>query len=209
MSLQGPESPDDGKWLKFYEEAGITLYRAGETASGLIPFKASGVFAGPLESYLMVLLHHDRKPTWAPKLKSVKVHKRIDSNTFIFSEYYKTPWPAADREFLLVGKVRFMGPNHVRLEAVNAQQKNLKDAYHILCDVKLLNLDLKKVSSNKTAITFEFYGDMMGWMPVWLINLIQKKWPMRFLKGLSDQVATGKAIATKEYLGLERPSRTR
>lgn len=192
-------------WQKFHEEEGITLYRSQENESGLIPFRASGVFEGNIEDYLKVLLHHSEKSKWAPKLKRVALHKQISPNSFIFSEYYKTPWPATDREFLLRGEVVFAGNKHIRLIANNAKDLSFSDKDHIRCDVKLLNLDLKAVSSNKTSITFEFYGDMMGWMPVWLINIIQKKWPMRFLKGLSSQVESGKVYPTKEYLGLDRP----
>lgn len=191
-------------WLQFHEENGIKLFRAHKEESGLIPFRAYGIFEGKIEDYLKVLLNHKEKPNWAPKLKEVKVHRRISSNQFIFSEYYKTPWPATDREFLLKGHVQFVAPGHIRLVAENAQETELKRKDHILCNVLLLNLDLKKISSNKTAITFEFYGDMMGWMPIWLINIIQKKWPMRFLQGLSSYVKEGRAVVTKEYLSLER-----
>lgn len=199
-------SPSFAKsWVKFHEEGGISLYRSQEETSGLIPFRASGIFEGSLEDYLKVLLHHSEKPQWAPKLKKVTVHKQVTPNSFVFSEYYRTPWPATDREFLLAGEVKFVSNSHIRLVAKNSLDLSLKSEDHIRCDVKVLNLDLKRVSSNKTSITFEFYGDMMGWMPVWLINIIQKKWPMRFLEGLSSQVKAGKVYPTKEYLGLERP----
>jgi hypothetical protein len=192
-------------WQKFHEEEGISLYRSQQEASGLIPFRASGLFNGNIEDYLKVLLHHSEKAKWAPKLKKVVVHKKLGPNRFIFSEYYKTPWPATDREFLLKGEVVFVNDSHIRLIAENANDLSYGDSNHIRCDVKLLNIDLKSISSNKTSITFEFYGDMMGWMPVWLINLIQKKWPMRFLKGLSSQVSSGNVYPTKDYLGLKRP----
>lgn len=205
LGLHSIHANEERAWQKFHQEGVISLYRSQERDSGLIPFRASGTFEGSLEDYLKVLLHHREKPQWAPKLKKVDVHKQMTPNRFIFSEYYKTPWPATDREFLLEGEVQFVSNSHVRLIAQNSTELSYVSEDHIKCDVKVLNLDLKRVASNKTSITFEFYGDMMGWMPVWLINIIQKKWPMRFLQGLSSQVKAGKAYPTKEYLGLERP----
>ena len=62
-----------------------------------------GVINADVVNVLKVLRDFDHKHLWAPKLKSVKIHQKINENEFIFSEYYKTPWPATDREFLLKG----------------------------------------------------------------------------------------------------------
>lgn len=191
-------------WEKFHEFEGISLYRALEKKSGLIPFKAEAIFEGQKEDYLKILLNHNEKNQWAPKLKSVVVHQRIDSNTFIFSEYYKTPWPAADREFLLRGHVEFPSENLIILRAENEKDLSYAKEEHIVCDVKVLNLYLEQIEKQKTKITFTFYGDMLGWMPIWLINIIQKKWPLRFLQGLRKYHAIGNIRESSEYLNLKR-----
>ena len=180
------------EWEKFHQEQEIALYRAPKSAEGLIPFKAEATFKGNIEHFLMALLYYPDKPKWAPKLKKVVVHKRLGRNRFVFSEYYKTPWPATDREFLLEGNILVEGTKEKRiykLIAHNSKELSFARDGHIVCDVSLLNLTLESVSPEQTFIRFEFLGDMKGWMPTWLINIIQKKWPLRFLQGLKSYVA--------------------
>ena len=86
------------------------------------------------------------------------------------------------------GEIVQLSKNKVLLKAHSVDKeedyRHLKSEKHIQADVKYLNLTLSAVNPNKTKIEFEFHGDMKGWMPLWLMNLIQKKWPLRFIQGL-------------------------
>lgn len=155
---------------------------------GVLPFKANATINVNMEKVLYILKNHSTKHEWAPKLEKVTLHKQLSKNQFIFSEYYKTPWPATDREFLLLGEIERLSSKSVILKAHSIDQeakfKAFRSEDHIQADVKYINVKLDKVSHNITNISFEFHGDMKGWMPLWLMNLIQKKWPMRFIQGL-------------------------
>lgn len=146
-----------------------------------------GVINADVVNVLKVLRDFDHKHLWAPKLKSVKIHQKINENEFIFSEYYKTPWPATDREFLLKGTLIKKGDQYF-INAYSFKSALYKDSKHIQADVTKLNLMLEKSLNNTTKISFEFHGDMKGWMPFWLINLIQKKWPFKFIKELEKRI---------------------
>lgn len=175
------------KWVKLANEDNIQIF--SKTASnGVLPFKAEGVIKTNIETLLNILKNHKTKNKWAPKLDKVTLHESQKNNQFIFSEYYKTPWPATDREFLLAGSILRPNQNTVVLKAHSIDQNktytHLKSPNHIQADVQYINVILNKVSLHETRIQFEFHGDMKGWMPLWLMNLIQKKWPLRFIQGL-------------------------
>jgi hypothetical protein len=106
--------------------------------------------------------------------------------------------------FLLRGHVEFPSEKVILLKAENERDLSYAKAGHIICDVKILNLELREVGESQTKITFEFYGDMKGWMPIWLINLIQKRWPLRFLLSLDEFRIKGQVKMSKDYLRLER-----
>ncbi len=161
--------------------------------SGVIPFKAVGNISAPLTEVINLLKDEKLKPKWSPKLKEVKIHKKISENEYIFSEYYKTPWPAFDREFLLYGQIKRINKDQVlfHAESIRKGDKNFKIYFnddHIQADVKYINVTLTRIDNFSTQIDFEFHGDMKGWMPVWLMNLIQKKWPLRFIDGMRKQL---------------------
>ena len=170
-------------WKKITTVNHITV-SARPAKNGILPFKATGTINSNIETLTNILMDYKNKNKWAPKLEKVKLHKQISHNQFIFSEYYKTPWPASDREFLLKGSVERLSKNKVIFKAESINEKSLKSSSHVQADVKYINVILQKVSKDKTSIQFEFHGDMNGWMPVWLMNLIQKKWPLRFIEGL-------------------------
>lgn len=184
-------------WNLLLEENGIKVY-SKKAESSTIPFKASGIINANIELVLNALKDHESKNKWSPKLDYVKMH-RSEDNDYVFSEYYKTPWPASDREFLLKGKIVRLGNNQIKLLAKSINDNTLKSHAHVQADVKYINLILTKISTTQTNIDFEFHGDMKGYMPYWLMNLIQKKWPYRFIEGLRAHIKTKNMnIASRE-----------
>jgi hypothetical protein len=174
-------------WDMVLQEEGITIFAKTE-APGVMPFKADGVVNANIDKIVAVIQDYQNKHLWSPKLKRVELHEALDDQTFIFSEFYKTPWPAVDREFLLKGKIFKVSENRVNIMANSIVDTELHNDDYIQAEVKALNITLEKIDQNKTKMTFEFYGDMKGWMPNWLMNLIQKKWPFRFIQSLRKRI---------------------
>lgn len=179
------------EWKFLTAQDGIQVYTK-EAKDGVMPFKSSGLISANIKRVLFVLKDHKHKPNWAPKLAKVKIHEKLAEQEFVFSEYYKTPWPAMDREFLLKGTISKVGPKSYRLMAhsVDSQEtyRKLASENHVQAQVEYINILLTELSPNQTKIDFEFHGDMKGWMPLWLMNLIQKKWPLRFIQGLRKYI---------------------
>lgn len=174
-------------WEMVLQENGITIFAKNE-APGVMPFKADGVVEANLDDIVAVIQDYRNKPLWSPKLKRVELHEALEDNTFIFSEFYKTPWPATDREFLLKGRIFKVSDKRVNIMANSIVDEELHNDDYIQAEVKALNITLEQIAENKTKMTFEFYGDMKGWMPTWLMNLIQKKWPYRFIQSLRKRL---------------------
>lgn len=174
-------------WKLVHEEEGIKVFSGSFQKSGVIPFKAIGVVNAPISKVSETIEDDKLKPQWSPKLKDVVVHEKLNRDHIIFSEYYSTPWPAVDREFLIEGKILRHSESEVQYVGTSYKGQ-YADSDHIQADVKKLNFTLKEISENRTQVVFEFNGDMKGWMPIWLMNLIQKKWPLRFIQGLRKQI---------------------
>lgn len=183
LSLATSSSVKTESWKKILVQDEITIF--SKTAeNSTLPFRASGYISKDLNSVYSILRNYDKKHEWAPKLEKVIIHEKLGENEFIFSEYYRTPWPATDREFLLHGKIVKLHKNKYRFEAKSIQNSQYESTDHIQADVKYINVTIESVTPQRTKINFEFHGDMKGWMPVWLMNLIQKKWPLRFIQGI-------------------------
>ena len=45
-----------------------------------------------------------------------------------------------------------------------------------------------KNAGKETYVEVEYLADPKGWLPTWVVNIVQKTWPLKTLKGLRKQV---------------------
>ena len=190
-------------WEFISDEQGVELYGATTKLDGQLPFKAVTEIKAPYQQIVMALMDYEQKPSWAPKLKSTKFHFQNSENQFAYSEYYETPWPFYDREFLLDGTIVY-GDNSVILEASNLTQTSFAADNHVQVDVAILRLEISPVSEGSSRVTFTFSGNMGGWIPNFVKNLIQRKWPILFLQALENHLVNEQVEETAIYRNLPK-----
>ena len=174
-------------WEQVFNKDGVTVF-AQNKGHRIIPFKATAMLNATASEVAKTLQDWKNKHLWSPKLKEVKLHQELANKEYIFSEYYKTPWPAKDREFLMKGRIEKISNSKYMLTANSINNDQLENKTHIQANVMKLNFLIEEVSKNKTKVIFEFHGDLKGWMPAWLVNIIQKKWPYRFIQALQNRI---------------------
>ena len=197
----------DVKWNYVETREGIEIYKSESKELGsVIPFMAKGEINANVEDILSILLNSNEKKLWAPKLMDVKVHKKVAPGEYIFSEIYHAPWPFLNREFLLSGKIKVKPEGVVEITSTGFKGKNFSkylSSDTVACEIKYVNIVLKSLSSTKTLLRFEFFGDMGGWIPVWIANMIQKVWPAKFIMKLRERVeliGRSNSIIYEDYL---------
>ncbi len=193
----------DDSWEPVGVYENVNLYRAVHESEGLLPFKADAELDTPYENIVMALLDAERKPDWAPKLKSTVVHARISTNSFEYSEYYETPWPFKDREFLLHGTVEYR-PDRIVFHAANSENPHLARSDHLRANIRVLTFEIVPLSERSTRVVFTFSGDLGGWIPGFVKTIIQRKWPVRFIQSLRDYLATNDLPETERYRSLQK-----
>lgn len=190
-------------WEKVGRFEGVDLYRSLTETDGRLPFKAVADLDIPYQSIVMALVDAEHKPDWAPKLTSTRIHHVISPNCFEYSEYYETPWPFKDREFLLLGTVNYLS-DRVVFEAKNSTHPNLADPDHVRANIEVLTFEIIPLSETGTRVSFVFSGDMGGLIPPFVKTIIQKKWPVRFIQALKHRIDSQQAIETERYLALKK-----
>jgi hypothetical protein len=193
----------DGQWEYIGDDEGIALFHATHEVEGLLPFKAVAELDLHCESIVMALVDAERKPGWAPKLKATAIHNMISSNRFEYSEYYTTPWPFKDREFLLLGTVIY-DRDRVVFSAVNSENSSLAKQDHLTANIRELTFSVIPVSQSRTRVEFTFSGDLGGWIPAFVKTIIQKRWPVRFIQALQKHVSENDGLETERYRSLKK-----
>jgi len=94
-------------------------------------------------------------------------------------------------------KNRKNGNYFLKLQSINHK----KSPKTIGVRAQLINSQYKLVPKGKhqTEVTVEILSDPKGMLPAWLVNLVQKSWPVKTLRGLRNQV---KKDFVKEYKAL-------
>ncbi|MCK9175900.1 MAG: START domain-containing protein [Desulforhopalus sp.] len=190
-------------WEKIDTIEGVTLFRSLQKSETLLPFKAVATLNVPYQKIVMALVDAEHKKRWAPKLKYVTLHNKISTSSFQYSEYYTTPWPFYDREFLLLGQVEYK-KDRVLFSARNSPDKTLADKKHLLANVKVMEFAIIPLSPDTTRVEFTFSGDLGGWIPDFVKNIIQKKWPVRFIQAMQSYIQKTPNLETPRYLSLQK-----
>jgi hypothetical protein len=188
-------------YLNTYE--GVDLYQALQATAGSLPFRATADLDVPYQQVVMALVDVERKNLWAPKLKSTAIHAQLSTNEFEYSEYYTTPWPFKDREFLLLGTIRYQ-PDQVLFAAVDSENRHYAKEDHVKANIEMLEFAVIPLSAEKTRVQFTFSGDLGGWIPGFVKNIIQKKWPVRFIQSLRQRIQTENTLETTRYRSLHK-----
>jgi hypothetical protein len=189
------------EYLKTYE--GVDLYQALQASEGSLPFRATADLDVPYQKIVMALVDVERKNMWAPKLKSTAIHSQLSANKFEYSEYYTTPWPFKDREFLLLGTISYQ-PNQVLFAAVDSRNQGYVREDHVRANIEFLEFAVIPLSEEKTRVQFTFSGDLGGWIPSFVKTIIQKKWPVRFIQSLQRRIQTDMTLESARYRALQK-----
>jgi len=190
-------------WQHIGDYEGVALYRSVYETEGVLPFKAVAVLDIPFDKIVMALVDAERKADWAPKLKATAIHTRISPNRFEYSEYYQTPWPFKDREFLLAGTVEYR-QDRIVFAAENSTNGALARKDHLRANIQTLTFDVVPISAGRTEVAFTFSGDLGGWIPAFVKTIIQKKWPVRFIQSMKQYIASNDSLETERYRSLEK-----
>ncbi len=190
-------------WQHIGDYEGVALYRSVHETEGVLPFKAVAVLDIPYDKIVMALVDAERKADWAPKLKSAAIHTRMSPNRFEYSEYYQTPWPFKDREFLLAGTVEYRH-DRIVFAAENSTNGALARRDHLRANIQTLTFDVVPLSASRTEVAFTFSGDLGGWIPAFVKTIIQKKWPVRFIQSLKQYIASNDSLETERYRSLKK-----
>ncbi len=197
--VQGKRHDLTLEWEFLDDEEGIEIYKGPADDEGTLPFRAVTTLDAPLQSLALVMVDYRRKPEWAPKLAAVRVLSSLSDRKYVFQERYDPPWPAQDRLFNCIGTISSEHPGNLTFTATNANDPSLDEDGCVTSDVQYSCIAMTALSDTQTKVEFIFLGHLGGWIPDWLNNMLQKRWPKKFLLGMQAQACKPDLHSTMEY----------
>ena len=155
-----------------------------------------------IERIAYVLDDTEGKIEWVSRLEE---ENRLEGNPFSYRsiayQHYNLSWPVSDRDYVIESKWTVMKDMKLPTAILSIKSIIRDDVPEIEGRVRgqldPLVYKLEKLKSNQTRVTVEIMVNPKGLLPNFMINLIQKEWPITTLRQLNAQALKGSTIHEK------------
>ena len=178
-------------WVEVETKNNVTVFKGTVEDSKLVAFKGETVYDEPMGRVLWVLLDNDHRTEWVGRL--VNNHVVVQTNEFDYVIYQEFDLPAlfASRDYVYRGQAtRDEATGVVTLAMQSVEHAEAPATVGIRAELINSRYLLTPIDGGaKTKVEVEILTDPGGWMPVWLVNMIQADWPEETLNGIRGQFA--------------------
>lgn len=179
-------------WEEIYTEDEVTVSRASVPGTSLVAFRGDTVMAAPIGKVLGVLLDHDHRTEWVGRLYLTKLLSSTSDFDYVLYQAYELPAIFSNRDYVF----RSVSTTNPATGAVNMKIESVEfpgapETVGVRARLVDSKYALTPIDATHTRVEVEILTDPMGSMPVWLVNLIQRSWPLDTLNGIRAQL--GKA----------------
>ncbi len=174
------------QWEQVGTKDGVRVARMAVPGSSKLAFRGETVANIHIGRVLQVFADSGSRKYWVDRWKSdreLEVKSSLERTYWI---RFGLPFPVSDRDYVLHTKAEVDAARRVvtaRIKSVDHPGKGIDD-----CCVRGLVAGtfyrFEALPGEKTRLTVEVQTDPKGMLPSWLVNLIQKDWPVKTLNGL-------------------------
>ncbi len=176
-------------WEEIQKKDGITVYKAQIPNSKIVAFKGKVTINASAKKLLWVLSDRQHRHDWVDRLDINQDLEIISPTERVIYQSYKMPLFISNRDMVyktVLTKNKDSGTYTLAMRSISHE----KSPKTIGVRAELINSKyiLTPLPGNKTEVIVEILSDPKGLLPAWLINLVQKSWPFKTLKGIRNQV---------------------
>lgn len=175
-------------WEHVNREDGVEVYRKESSNSPLVAFKGVTVMEAPLEKVLWILADNDHRTEWIDLCAESRVLEQVSEHEFVIYQRYALPWYLTDRDYVYRAQAVRDADGTVRLNLASCEHAKAPETIGIRAQLIESSYVLTPLGANRTRVAVEIHTDPKGMVPDWLVNLVQKSWPVKTLQGIRSQL---------------------
>lgn len=177
-------------WEEIKDSDGIKVFTANLPDQSILMVKTRTVIDADLLRIENILNDEERRVTWVPYLtESRRLHTFSPADSLQYNRF-DAPWPAADRDIVFRVIRAPQGDNNVTYLMKSEDSPLMPQQKRI---VRALLLEstytLTAVNEHQTQVELVFHAYPQGWVPLWIVNIIQRAFPFLVLKNLRAQAS--------------------
>ncbi|HSC86414.1 MAG TPA: START domain-containing protein [Polyangiaceae bacterium] len=174
-------------WEKIDEDEGIKVYSKDIPDSSIVAFRGEALIQQPIEKVLWVLADNEHRTEWVDRLKKSVILERKGPFDYVVYQHFSAPFPASDRDYVYRGQARRDAEGVVRISLESVEHPKAPTTVGVRGRI-IKSRYLLTPKGDSTFVVVEIQMDPMGAIPTFIVNLVQKSWPMKTLKNLRTQV---------------------
>lgn len=181
----------EGEWAEVGKSDGIMILRKEIPGDPVFAYRGVGTLDAPLGKVISVSRDVHRQPEWVNRLEEARVVRELGPNHRIVYMKVDTPWPVSDRDFVVESKLTVDREKRTAvIEVHSVEEPGLPPSD--CCVRGQMHRNLIRLAGSpdgtKTEVDAEAHVDPKGSIPKWMVNVVQKTFPQKSLKGLLRQV---------------------
>jgi len=185
---------DTGKWKLIEVANGISTYEKITNGGEIVAFRGEILIQAPLKKVATILVNQSLQKYWVDAY--VEGKNVSEKNEFEYVQYSQTkvPWPFQNRDFVFNAHAKIdTDPNTMLLVMNSVEDPAMPPREGVVRgDILQSYYYLKEMDGvTATKLVVEMKVDPKGAIPLWLVNLSQKRWPHNTLYAI-------KKLALKE-----------
>ena len=193
---------DEHPWVEIRHDRSLRAYNKDLSESELFAFKAKGILEGPIEIYLEIIRQISEHKRWSPSLIDKFVLKDISDIEVVTRDLHFLPWPLQNRDLIVHNKLYI---DHKRGFLVIGSRSLVSKDYPVDEEYVRAHLSagafyLRPYGEAQTEVELIIHIDPKGMIPHWLVNELQKNWPIKYLRGLEKVAKEYKAKGLSQHV---------
>lgn len=184
---------DYGKWVLVKKTKTVKIYQMRMKKSAILAMRGDAILNAPLSKVVYLLEDIAHRKQWIDRLKNVKILQDTPPYKRVMYSHFTLPWPMAHRDFVYDTVLKLdeknkrvlyfsksikhpKAPKTPGVRAVLAHNVYILEPYD---------------KGRKTKARIEIHGDPKGWLPAWIVNIVQKSWPIKTMDGMQKELKKG------------------
>ncbi len=184
-------SDDDG--IKVFERA---------TDSEIVEVIGETILDHPIDRVLSVVSKSSRANEWMPRVEKIVKIQQIDEWSRVQYSHLSSPWPVNGRVFITKGGIEIAQDAQsaiVNFSSVDGYEADREGRVEGRLLKSFFYLEKDENNPEKTFMRVNVVADPGGWLPSFLVNFFQKRWPVGFFKGIRNQLEKEDIIVDSRF----------
>lgn len=198
-------------WEYITTDDGVSVYKKEVEGSDIVAFR--GVMYADLHIGKIISVFRDPKqrPHWVDRYANHTTYERTPwSETYWI--HFGLPWPVSDRDYVLQSKAEVRPEKRTVITRIKSVERDEKPKDECCVRAVVYGTYYEFVAlpgEERTKLMVEVHTEPKGSIPSWLVNLIQKSWPSKTLKGLVERAAEVDPKPVEKLADWHRPKGTK